>query len=354
VIAIWIAACALLGGFFATQTFLIATQLQSRPVTWGQAMRWGLATWVLWGILAAPIAALARRFPFGRRSWPVALAVHVPASGLIALLHIALVISWYTFIESADHTATSWGASFRFQFILQFHWNVFIYAAVLGVIHAFSFARTLEDREIRASRLEAQLSQARLDALRMQLNPHFLFNTLNAISTLVHENADAADRMIVRLSDLLRAVLDSARVQKITLRDEMAFVQQYLEIESTRFKGRLHVRYDVDAATLDLLVPTMLLQPLVENAMRHAVAPHVEPCTVEIAAVRHEESLVIEVRDTGRGATPDSRRQGHGVGLANTNARLQSLYGDRSSLTLLQRSEGGCTARAIIPAEPAQ
>src|SRR5262249_5986759 len=115
VIAIWVGACALLGGFFGTQAFLIASQLQNRPVTWGQALSWGLATWLLWGVLAAPIAALARRFAFGRRSWPVALAVHVPASALIALLHMTLVTSWYWFLESPDRAAYGWSSIFRFQ-----------------------------------------------------------------------------------------------------------------------------------------------------------------------------------------------------------------------------------------------
>src|SRR5262249_39026434 len=159
-------------------------------------------------------------------------------------------------------------------------------------------------------------------ALRMQLNPHFLFNALNTISALVHEDPDAADRMVVRLSELLRAVLDTASIQKVSLRDEMAFVEQYLEIECTRFRDRLIVRYDIDATALDFLVPTMLLQPLVENAMRHAVAPHAQPCTVEVAAARRHGSLLVEVRDTGYGPVPNASRPGHGMGLANTNARL--------------------------------
>src|SRR5262249_39495485 len=160
----------------------------------------------------------------------------------IALVHMTLVTSWYWFFETFNHAATSWSSILRFQFLLQFHWDVFIYAALLGVVHAFSFSRTLKDREIRASKLETQLAQARLDALRMQLPPHFFFNPLNAISALIHEDPDAADKMAVRLSELLRAVLDTASVQKVPLRDEMAFVEKYLEIECTRFRDRLVVR----------------------------------------------------------------------------------------------------------------
>jgi sensor histidine kinase YesM len=235
-------------------------------------------------------------------------------------------------------------------FVLSFHWDVLIYAAVLGFAHAADYYQRLRDRELHASRLEAQLGRARLDALRAQLNPHFLFNSLNAISELVHEDPGRADRVINQLAALLRAVLDDSNASEVTLREELDFVRKYLEIEQVRLGERLAVRVEADAAALDVRVPGLILQPLVENAVRHGIAPREGPGVIEVTASRRGGTLELQVRDSGCGAA--GRKAGSrspGVGLSNVRARLAHHFGEGSRLELCPNDAGGHLARIWIP-----
>lgn len=344
VLAVWAGASTIAGLFFSTQIYLIVTRLQDQPLTWWRALHWGLVVWWLWGALAAAIAWLGRRYPFTQRRWPGVLVLHALGAIAVAFTHVTLATSWFWVVERP----MPWAELFRFRFILDFHWNILIYAAILGVVHALAFAGSLRDRQVRASRLEAQLANARLEALRMQLHPHFLFNTLQAIAALIHHDPDAADRMLVRLGDLLRLALDTAKARSHPLADEIAFTRKYLEIEAARFGDRLIVSYDIDARALDFDVPVMLLQPLVENAMRHAVARQSEPCKVVIRAQLRDGVMDVEVADSGQHAGDAPDRPG-GLGLRNTNARLRELYDDSVRVTLHRPAEGGCVARVLLP-----
>jgi LytS/YehU family sensor histidine kinase len=203
---------------------------------------------------------------------------------------------------------------------------------------------------LKASQLQAQLAQAQLQALKMQLHPHFLFNTLHAISSLMRRDVDAAERMIARLSDLLRLTLENVGAQETSLRQELEFLESYLEIEKTRFRDRLQVKMDIEPETLDARVPNLILQPLVENAVRHGVAPHAAPGLIEISARLKENKLEIQVRDNGAGL-PDARRAQikEGVGLANTRARLEQLYGAGALFGLSNRDKGGLVVSLTIP-----
>ena len=225
--------------------------------------------------------------------------------------------------------------------------NIPIYWAIVSIVHTLRFYRRSQERELKARELEGRLVEAKLDSLRMQLHPHFLFNTLNAISTLVHKDPQAADEMIGNLSELLRATLDVTS-QEIPLRQELAFLDRYIEIQQARFGDRLRVEKHIDAAALEILVPALVLQPLVENAIRHGIEPKTTEGVVVLSARRQPAALLLTVRDNGVGIQQLSN--GDGIGLANTRARLQELYGNRAHLTMTSPAEGGCSIELEIPA----
>jgi sensor histidine kinase YesM len=206
------------------------------------------------------------------------------------------------------------------------------------------------ERELQAAELGRELVEARLDALRLQLNPHFLFNTLHAISALIHEDPEAADRMVARLSDLLRLSLDQSKPQEVPLSEEIAFLDRYLEIELTRFGDRLKIEKQIAAEAQDALVPFLLLQPLVENAIRHGIEPREETGHVAISAQRNNGVLELRISDDGAGlsgAAAAGAREG--IGLSNTRSRLQHLYGTEFKFELAELAHGGLEARISIP-----
>ena len=230
--------------------------------------------------------------------------------------------------------------------------NMPVYLVIVSLAHAFVYFRRAQQRDRRALELEAHLAQARLQALRTQLHPHFLFNTLNAISTLVHTAPNRADDMIGNLSALLRLSLDSATEQEVALGRELDFLDRYLDIEQIRFGPRLRVEKNIAAESRLALVPTFILQPLVENAIRHGIEPQVTPGVIKIETRREGESLRVTISDTGVGlpelADP-AARPAEGIGLSNTRARLQSLYPDRHQFRLYNADGGGCVAEIKLP-----
>jgi len=202
--------------------------------------------------------------------------------------------------------------------------------------------------ETQAAQLQVQLADARLAALRTQLNPHFLFNTLHAVTVLIREDPAAATRVVTRLGDLLRLTLSRATTPQVSFRRELELLTLYLEIERTRFHDRLEIAYDVQPATLGALVPDLILQPLVENAIRHGVSPNAGTGRIEVRSRRDGEWLNVEIRDNGAGLTRGHVRP-DGIGLTTTRARLERLYNDQQELTLVNLPEGGCVARIRIP-----
>ena len=226
-------------------------------------------------------------------------------------------------------------------------WSVCMYFAILGCIFAFTYYREARERESQQARLAAQLAEARLGALRMQLNPHFLFNSLNAITVLVRDhNTRDASRMLELLGGVLRQVLQSEKRHEVTLDEELRFIEQYLAIEQVRFSDRLQVRWSIEPAARDCLVPAFILQPLVENAVRHGVAKSSGESVVEVTARRSGGRLVLGVRDNGPGYSPAS---GVGVGLANTRARLETLFGKAARLEVGGAEGGGTLATVCLP-----
>lgn len=338
------------GIFFATRTYLLYNAYPDNQIGWARALLPSLTSWWAWALLAPAILWLASRFRFERSRWLVSLPVHLAAGVAFALAHALLDHLAGRAIPSLPEVSLSLPF-----FVGRLHGNLLTYLAIVVGWNVVQTYRTARERDVRASRLEARLAEARLSALKMQLHPHFLFNTLHAISTLMHRDVEAADRMLTRLSDLLRLTLENAGTQEVRLKEEIDFLEQYLEIERTRFGERLTVDLDVDPETLDASIPNLILQPLVENAIRHGVAPRAEPGWIGIRTAIENGELRVTIEDDGPGigaaAAPRISR-GSGVGLANCHARIRQLYGDRGRLELGKAPAGGVLVTLHIPYLP--
>lgn len=237
----------------------------------------------------------------------------------------------------------------RYVLVATFFFNMLVYWVVVTVAHAVAYSDSLRERERRLVELEGRLSSARLMALQMQLNPHFLFNALNGIGTLMFRDVDAADAMLVRLAELLRHALDRSGRQLVSLREEMAFLDRYLTLEQMRFGERLSVSREIAPEVFEAQVPNLILQPLVENAIKHGVEPLLVPGRIAIRAVESSPGrLRLEVQDNGKGLAPD-RSSGLGVGTSNTLARLNQLYGSGAQFRLEAVPEGGVQAVVEMP-----
>ena len=223
------------------------------------------------------------------------------------------------------------------------------YFVTVGVAQVVSYYATLRERETQSSRLEARLAQAQLEILRSQMEPHFLFNALNSIATLTRTDPASAERMTLKLAAFLRVSLDCAGSQEIPLKQELDFLQNYLDIQQTRFRERLTVHLEVDPNLLSAPVPSLILQPLVENAIRHGIAKSAAPGCVDICAARDNGSMKIEIVDSGAGGPLNGIEEREGFGLRNTRARLNQLYGERHHFQLEKTAAGGYRASFTIP-----
>lgn len=339
----------------ATLEYLTAVAV-NRHYPYMVAVWWNLAALYLFAASVPAVAYLARRLPFDRQRWVSRGVAYVSWIFAFSLLHlIAFVLIYWTIggprlprnAPVADALAY-----FHLLFVGQLRTNLIIYGLLLFGVMAANYYRRYLAGEQRAAQLQTQLAQAQLQALKMQLHPHFLFNTLNAISELVHKEPDTAERMVIQLSDMLRLSLESIGVQEIPLEQELNFLRRYLDIEETRFRDRLKIRTDVDPETLGAYVPNMLLQPLVENAIRHGISPLSRGGSIDIRARRNNGSLQLQICDDGRGlpANGENGSRGNGVGLSNTRARLTQLYGDGGfSLDVAGAPDAGVTVSVTIP-----
>jgi signal transduction histidine kinase len=240
----------------------------------------------------------------------------------------------------------------------QFIWdilNLFGYAAVVGLVHAVHFYDRSRERERRASALEAQLAKARLSALQAQLHPHFLFNALNAISTLLRRDTRAAQDALASFSELLRLALSHSSQPEVSLREDVEFLRRYVEIQQTRLGDRLRFEEEIDPAAFDYLVPALLLQPLVENAIRHGIEPSPDPGVVRVTVHPNANRLLMTVEDNGAGlSTKEQEGNGTGIGLQNLRSRLETLYGNQQSVDVTTRDGGGVSVKVEIPLRQAR
>ncbi|MGH7449774.1 MAG: sensor histidine kinase [bacterium] len=337
-------------GFSATQTYFEFIE-EKTPVAWSPIFLVRVCLWGLWIPFSLLIFDLGQRWPFERPYWLRRVVMHLSISVFLAYAHVlfyAFVIvrlrpfPWDAkYYEFSHVRAMEMSTTFKFDFL--------IYWGVLGAVLALSYYCQYREGELRAAELQGQLAQAQLQALKMQLQPHFLFNTLNAIAALVRKNENkAATDMLAGLSDLLRLTLENAGAQEVSLKQEIDFLERYLDIERLRFADRLHVRLQIAPETLEARVPNLILQPLVENAIRHGIAPRSTPGLIEIKAERENGRLCLQVKDNGPGMPPGQLTRS-GVGLSNTRARLERLYGVNQSFVFNNAPEGGAVVALEIP-----
>jgi two-component system LytT family sensor kinase len=286
------------------------------------------AYWYILAALTPAIVWLSQHFRFERQGLARAMAVHLPSMIVFCLAHSMGVtaVSWRLAIAAGK--PFEWWEQVQRSLVRNLDWEMVTYGAIVGVSHAVLYYRESRDRALAAASLETKLVAAQLKALQHQLHPHFLFNTLHAISTLMHRDVEAADRTLMQLSDLLRITLENTGQQEITLKVELEFLSKYLQIEQTRFADRLVARFDVQPETLDASVPNFILQPLVENAIKHGIAKKAGPGHIHISARRDGDKLLMEVRDDGVGLSEDALTAlQKGIGVSTTRARLQHLFG---------------------------
>lgn len=320
-------------------------RLGNREPTTARDIMWEGGDWLLYALLTPAVFWFARRYPLTRATLARRLPVHLLAA-------IVLCAGWAfggVILSYAVYGGPPWGGPIGW-FFTSLPFGVAVYFAVLGIEHAVHYFVEARERETQAARLAAQLAEARLGALRMQLQPHFLFNSLNAITVIVRDRDTAtATRMLEQLGEMLRRVMRADRPQEVPLAEELDFVRQYLAIEEMRFSDRLRPVFDVDPALHSAAVPEFLLQPLVENALRHGLAKRVTATMLRIEARREGDELVLSVIDDGPGPSGGGAEWSEGVGLRNTRERLATLYGDRANLELLRTGDSGTAAIVRLP-----
>ncbi len=348
-----LAAWAMLGVIYAGPIYLeVRAEGMGHP--WWRIFSWGILTWLAWAPLTPAMIWLARRFSLVGGSWKRSLGVHIPAFLIISALHSAAATFITLSVKPFENMGTS-PSAFWPRFLSRMKGSLgsdlLVYGAVLGICYAIDYYRKYRGREFLAAQLETQLAQAQLDSLRMQLHPHFLFNTLNGIVGLVRDNRnEAAVSMLVGLSDLLRHALEHSDKQEVELREELNFIKLYLSIQEMRFSDRLQIELDIDPATTKALVPNLILQPLAENALHHGIARSAALGLVGISSHIENGFLRLTVYDNGVGLPTNWQlKSSGGIGLANTAARLQQLYNENHRLDIRNREEGGVEVVIVMP-----
>jgi len=346
----------LVGLFFTAQRLLMTLASGRRPPGLSFDVLQELLYWGVWALLVPVVLALTRRFPLHGRPSLGAVAAHLggslilaPAHSFVAFgLHRVLTLALATdprvreLAVGGQSVGMVWGGFMGFFW----YWVMVALATAARLRYLYATERlAAADLAARSAALEAQLTRAQLDALRAQLHPHFLFNTLNTISVLAAEQGDKARQMILRLSSLLRRSLDEAQ-DEVALEQELSFLEDYLDIQRVRFGDRLAIRVAVDPETRRARVPVLFLQPLVENVIQHATWGRDDATTIDLAATRDGQSLVISVEDDGPGPVPNGGRQG--IGLGNTRERLRRMYGESASLALTSGGSDGARRGARV------
>jgi two-component system, LytTR family, sensor kinase len=329
----------ILAVLFTPQTYLL--NLRSvEPLTWWEALASNLVIFYLWALLTPMVWFLGKSLPIERPRQILSFSLLFILGFPVSLLHLILLqqsghllLGWIKLYQSPVPIVTllvGMGAS-----------NIMLYWVVIIASQADIYFRRYTARE-------QYLIRAQLQALRTQLNPHFLFNTLNAISQLLYDNVEEAERTISRLSDLLRLSLKSEQTQEVTLREELDFLRMYLEIQQTLMQDRLHIVWRVLPETLDAFVPNMILQPLAENSIRHGIAPRIAGGKLKIVATREDRWLILRICDDGIGLNAANRKtKQFGIGVSNTKKRLRHLYGKECEFSILPATEGNGTVAIL-------
>ncbi len=347
VCALWL----LIGVLWGAQTALGSNVMGNEPVTLGAAIKTALRQIYPWIPVTLAVIALTVRFPLSRDRWPKHAAIHLIAAPLLAFAANVLVVLMY------------WASSGRFGGLamlvqqgaiwatVRFHIALLVYAAILGITQAVLYYRSAQSRELQLARMESQLAQARLQALNAQIRPHFLFNTLHTIGQLWRSGrSDDADAVLDHLGALFHKVSSSTSRLEVSLAEELDLVRDYLAIEEVRFRDRLRPTVGAHPDALDCLVPPLILQPLVENAVRHGISAVSTAGVLEVSATREGTRLRLTVRDDGPGMSAATKSPGSGTGLRNTRERLTELYGERGLMSIADAPGGGTIVTVDIPA----
>jgi hypothetical protein len=337
--AIWTALA-----LFSVAGAVVTFQQIGRPIEWRWLLLSRLVDWYTCAIFTPLFIWMARRWPIERAHWTRTIPIWLAVTSVCVIPKYALDrVALHALFPSED--IPSLGNLVTRGFAIE----IMVFWAMIGVIHAVVYYHRYRERETQALVLQGQLAEARLEALGAQLHPHFLFNTLQGISTLLHRDADAADRMLARLSDLLRRTLHRGESQEVSLGEELETLDHYVAIQQIRFQDRLTVAKEIPPEAIDVLVPHFVLQPLVENAIQHGIARRAGSGRVIITAALNGDHLELGVTDNGAGLERSDDFPREGIGLGNTRRRLAALYGDRARLTLASAPEGGLRVTLSVP-----
>lgn len=331
---------ALFGLFNGSHTYL--TRVYLGRINWRPVFAFALVDALAWAALTPLILAVARRLSTSRVRWPTAVALHFIAAILFSLVHLEITVQ---VLPRVGYYRVNNGSLFLNLLPVRLQFDLLTYWLVIGIRQAIEYYQSFRERELQASQLETRLVEARLEVLRNQLQPHFLFNALNTISSLMYKDVPAADRVLNRLAGFLRLALETAKSQEVRLETELQYTDRYLDIEKVRFQDRLAVERQIQSDTLDALVPTLILQPLVENVIRHGVGARADGGRMWIRAHRDRETLFVEVEDEAQ--PPRDVREG--VGLTNARSRLATLYGERQRLSIATGESGGFRVAMELP-----
>ena len=351
----------LIWGVWTIVTFFFASQVYVMAFASKQPMRYGFgrhflaqaSSCYLWALATPLVLWLSHRYCIQRHNWLRHVIYHFLFSlGLVSVLLTIHYLALMTIMGPPPASTVQIGPMRIFGFVYyNLDHSLLVYWLILLMSHAYSYYNSYRKGELKASELRTQLVQSQLEALKMQVQPHFLFNTLHSISALLNKDTEAARKMITRLGDFLRLTLENSGTMEVTLQQEIEFLNGYLEIERIRFQDRLTTEIRVDPEVLDVRVPNLILQPLVENAMRHAIGNSTSG-RVEVTAAPRNGSVRIEVKDNGPGIDADKAlepRRGKGLGLVNTQARLAGLYGTSARFEMLNNPTGGLVVALEIP-----
>lgn len=334
--------------FFSTQVFTMY-YAERQPIPYKRAFLVQASACYVWALVTPLVLWLARRFRIDRNNWLRKALLHFLFSVALVSTLISLHFLVYMILSGRASSITPMRL-FGYVYPNLDRW-LLVYWFIFLMSHAFNYYNSYRKGELKASQLRIQLVQSQLEALKMQVQPHFLFNTLHSISALLSKDTEGARKMITRLGDFLRLTLENSGSMEVTLQQEIEFLNGYLEIERIRFQDRLTTEIKIDPDVLEVRVPNLILQPIVENAMRHAVG-NSHAGHVEITAFARNGTVHIEVSDNGPGLNVDrtgETRRGKGLGLANTQARLVGLYGTAASFKMTNRPSGGLTVSIEIP-----
>lgn len=338
---------------FAQSMFAIRTFEVPHPPYWLILVN-NLLIVYLWVSLVPAVRSLEQRYPLQNLGWLRWLTVHLGASVLFVVAHAMLLAAFQTLIHQGMRILATRNPEIPASTPPEYGWFIwswFMFWIIVGGHYLLEFRRRKEQEQLRAAQLKVQLTEARLQALQTKLYPHFLFNTLQTIVVLMNRDVETAERMLTRLGELLRFTLARSNDPIVPLHEELAFLEHYLEIEQIRFSDRLHIDWQVDATVHRLEIPTLILQPLVENALRHGVAHLAHGGRIEIGATQEGDHLIAWVKDNGQIDSQASTQEGQG--LRNVRERLQNLYQDKAKLHIAETSDGGWLSRVTLPVREA-